>query len=114
MSIHNIRFSEEIRQILYGYPLFYMDLWLACDIRTYFSHCVLDIIDDDTPSGFPMEILECTNLQHLDLYYQGIVSIPPEISKLQDLRLLNVSHNPNLLSLPAELGTVTSLTSKLT
>ena len=26
------------------------------------------------------------------------------------LRLFNLSHNPNLLSLPAELGTVTSLT----
>ncbi|KAL4228297.1 hypothetical protein ACF0H5_013728 [Mactra antiquata] len=65
--------------------------------------------EDDTPSGFPMEILECRNLEYLNIYYQGIVSVPPEIGNLQDLKILNVSHNPNLLSVAAEVGTISSL-----
>lgn len=68
--------------------------------------------EDDTPSGFPMEILECTSLEYVNVFYQGFVSLPPEIGKLQDLKMLNVSHNPNLLSIPAEVGTISSLTSK--
>ncbi|XP_053405100.1 uncharacterized protein LOC123566493 [Mercenaria mercenaria] len=66
--------------------------------------------EDDTPSGFPMEIVECRNLEYLNMYYQGFVSVPPEIGNLQDLKMVNVSHNPNLLSIPAEIGTISSLT----
>ena len=72
----------------------------------------LIIVDDDTPSGFPMEILECRNLEYLNMYYQGFVSVPAEIGELQELKIINVSHNPNLLSVPAEVGTISCLTSK--
>lgn len=67
------------------------------------------ITEDDTPSGFPMEVLECCNLEYLYMYYQGIVSVPPEIEKLQDLKILSIAHNPNLLSVAAEVGTISSL-----
>ncbi|WAR27954.1 PATS1-like protein [Mya arenaria] len=65
--------------------------------------------DDDTPSGFPMELLECRSLEYINLYFHGFVSIPPEIENLQELRMLNVSNNPNLLSVPAELGKISTL-----
>ncbi|KAH3812974.1 hypothetical protein DPMN_141417, partial [Dreissena polymorpha] len=66
--------------------------------------------EDDTPSGFPMEILECHNLEYINLYFQGFVSVPPEIGNLQELKMFNVSHNPNLLTIPAEVGTISCLT----
>jgi len=71
------------------------------------------LTDDDTPSGFPVEVLECHNLEYLNLYFHGFVSVPPAIGNLQDLKILNVSLNPNLLTIPAELGTISCLTSKL-
>lgn len=86
----------------------YLSLLNVNYINFYFSPNT----EDDTPSGFPMEVLECRNLEFLNLYYQGFVSVPPEIGNLQDLKILNVSLNPNLLSIPAEVGTISCLTSK--
>ncbi|KAL8560611.1 hypothetical protein ACOMHN_062576 [Nucella lapillus] len=54
--------------------------------------------DDETPSGFPLEIMELKSLEYLSLQYQGLVSIPMEMGRLENLQTFNVSHNPNLLS----------------
>ena len=62
------------------------------------------LIDDDTPHGFPEEILSLTNLEYLSLEYQAIVSLPAEIENLKKLTVLSLSHNPNLLSVPAQAG----------
>ena len=63
-------------------------------------------------SGFPIELFNCTNLKIIILDYQGIVSVPPEIEKLTKLTELRVSNNPNLLSVPAELGKIKTLKGK--
>ena len=65
--------------------------------------------ESSTPSGFPMELLSCTNLRIINLDYQGIVSIPPEIEKLTSLTELRMSNNPNLLGVPAELGKIKTM-----
>ncbi|XP_050400370.2 uncharacterized protein LOC126817438 [Patella vulgata] len=60
--------------------------------------------DDDMPSGFPTELLDLPKLSYLGLQFQGFISIPEQIENLISLTTLNVSHNPNLLSIPAQLG----------
>lgn len=59
---------------------------------------------DETPSGFPEEILSLEALEYLSLQYQGIVGVPNGIQRLSKLSVLNVSHNPNLLSVSAHAG----------
>ena len=59
-----------------------------------------------------MELLSCTNLRIINLDYQGIVSIPPEIEKLTSLTELRMSNNPNLLGVPAELGKLKTMKGK--
>ncbi|XP_067667740.1 uncharacterized protein [Haliotis asinina] len=62
--------------------------------------------DEDTPCGFPKELLCLEKLEYLSLQYQGIVSIPEDISRLKNLKVLNLSHNPYLLSIPAQTGSL--------
>ncbi|KAK7503510.1 hypothetical protein BaRGS_00005049 [Batillaria attramentaria] len=62
--------------------------------------------DDDTPSGFPEEILALENLEYLGLQYQGLVKIPEGIQRLKKLSVLNISSNPNLLSVAAQAGSL--------
>ena len=64
-------------------------------------------------SGFPTVLFNCPNLRIINLDYQGIVSIPREIEKLTHLTDLRISNNPNLLSVPAQLGTIKSLKGKI-
>jgi internalin A len=58
---------------------------------------------------FPMEILQCQNLQELILVGNRIDFLPPEIHELKDLELLDVGINP-LAELPSEIGNLTRLT----
>jgi Leucine-rich repeat (LRR) protein len=62
--------------------------------------------DDEVMSGFPPEILELSNLEYLSLQFQGLVSVPPQIANLKKLSVLNVSHNPHLLSVSAQLASL--------
>ncbi|XP_048259206.1 uncharacterized protein LOC124134238 [Haliotis rufescens] len=62
--------------------------------------------DEDTPCGFPEELLCLESLEYLSLQYQGIVSVPEGISRLKNLKVLNLSHNPYLLSIPAQTGSL--------
>ncbi|KAL3867198.1 hypothetical protein ACJMK2_044420, partial [Sinanodonta woodiana] len=74
-----------------------------------FGYMGVEPPDNDTPGGFPEEILSCTNLEYLNMYYQGLVSVPADIQKLTKLKVLNIGHNPYLLSIPAELGRIQTL-----
>ncbi|KAH3797666.1 hypothetical protein DPMN_151251 [Dreissena polymorpha] len=65
--------------------------------------------DEDTPHGFPMELLACKKLRCLYFKYQAFTKIPPEICELENLVDLQVSHNPNLLSIPADLSKIQGL-----
>ncbi|XP_041374603.1 uncharacterized protein LOC121387519 [Gigantopelta aegis] len=69
-----------------------------------FGYMGADPPDDDTPHGFPEEILSLKKLEYLSLQYQAIVSLPADIEKLKYLSVLNLRHNPNLLSVPAQAG----------
>ncbi|XP_076465791.1 uncharacterized protein LOC143297367 [Babylonia areolata] len=69
-----------------------------------FGYMGSDPPDDDMPSGFPMEIMELESLEYLSLQFQGLVSVPAEIGRLKNLRTLNLSHNPNLLSVSAHVA----------
>ncbi|XP_046562629.1 LOW QUALITY PROTEIN: uncharacterized protein LOC124271531 [Haliotis rubra] len=62
--------------------------------------------DEDTPCGFPQELLSLEKLEYLSLQYQGIVSVPEDIGRLKNLKVLNLSHNPYLLSIPAQTGSL--------
>ncbi|KAK3097461.1 hypothetical protein FSP39_009834, partial [Pinctada imbricata] len=69
--------------------------------------------DDDTPSGFPLQLMFLQNLRYLNLTYQGIVHIPDEIGLLTSLEHLILSYNPNLLSVSAKVGDLPLLTLEL-
>ncbi|XP_021360647.1 uncharacterized protein LOC110455055 [Mizuhopecten yessoensis] len=69
-----------------------------------FGYKGIDPPDDNTPSGFPEEILALKNLTYLNLQYQGIVHIPAGIQNLEKLDNLTLAFNPNLLSIAAEAG----------
>jgi Leucine-rich repeat (LRR) protein len=62
------------------------------------------ISDAESIGGFPPEILELENLTHLDLSYQGVVSVPNEISNLTKLSSLILGPNPYLTTLPGAVG----------
>ncbi|WAR28668.1 PATS1-like protein [Mya arenaria] len=65
--------------------------------------------DEDMPHGFPMQICSCKKLEVLYLKCQGITRVPPEIRQLEKLIDLQLSHNPNLISIPAELSELSRL-----
>ena len=46
------------------------------------------------------------SLEYLSLQYQGLVAVPPEIGQLKNLHTVNVSHNPNLLSVSAQIASL--------
>ncbi|XP_062596866.1 uncharacterized protein LOC134258357 [Saccostrea cucullata] len=73
-----------------------------------------EIPDENTDSGFPMQILQIQNLRYLDLTYQGLVHIPDSISFLTSLQHLNVSYNPHLLDISASVGSLPLLTLGMT
>ncbi|XP_064619612.1 uncharacterized protein LOC135483043 [Lineus longissimus] len=58
----------------------------------------------ESTGGFPKELLQLVNLTHLDLSYQGIVSVPEDISRLAKLETLLLSDNPYLTSVPGTIG----------
>ncbi|KAL5004316.1 hypothetical protein ScPMuIL_017772 [Solemya velum] len=60
--------------------------------------------DEDTPDSFPEELLDLPCLDYLSLQYQAIVRVPPAMERLSNLRSINLSNNPHLLSIPAEAG----------
>ena len=57
---------------------------------------------------FPMKLLKFKDIKVLDLSYNKIISIPPEIGQLVNLQVLNLSNN-NLTSIPPELGQLVNL-----
>uniref|UniRef100_K1PB18 non-specific serine/threonine protein kinase n=1 Tax=Magallana gigas TaxID=29159 RepID=K1PB18_MAGGI len=65
-----------------------------------------ELPDENTESGFPMQILQLLNLRYLNLSYQGLVHIPESISLLSSLQHLVVSYNPHLLNIAAEAGSL--------
>ncbi|XP_033749498.1 LOW QUALITY PROTEIN: uncharacterized protein LOC117334139 [Pecten maximus] len=69
-----------------------------------FGYKGIDPPEDNTPSGFPEEILALKNLTYLNLQYQGIVHIPAGIQNLEKLENVTLAYNPNLLSIAAEAG----------
>ncbi|XP_060074414.1 uncharacterized protein LOC132554131, partial [Ylistrum balloti] len=69
-----------------------------------FGYKGIDPPDDNTPSGFPEEILTLKNLTYLNLQYQGIVHVPAGIQNLEKLDNMTLAFNPNLLSIAAEAG----------
>jgi Leucine-rich repeat (LRR) protein len=57
---------------------------------------------------FPMEILQCKNLEELDLYGNKIDSIPQQIFVLRKLRILSLSKN-RITKLPSSIGSLEKL-----
>ena len=55
-------------------------------------------------SGFPDQVLALTQLQYLNLSYQGLVKIPDQVRALSELKQLDLSSNPQLEAVSAELG----------
>jgi hypothetical protein len=66
--------------------------------------CWVSFVDEDMESGFPKELLQMNKLRNLSLKYQGLVSVPPEISQMKSLALLYVSNNPHLLTIDAQVA----------
>ena len=62
--------------------------------------------DENTDSGFPMQILQLMNLRYLNLSYQGLVHVPDTISFLSSLQHLVVSYNPHLLNISPQAGSL--------
>ncbi|KAL4233400.1 hypothetical protein ACF0H5_008081 [Mactra antiquata] len=54
--------------------------------------------------GFPPVILQLTKLKRLILRYHGFTAIPDDIKTFTNLREIDLSYNPKLTSLTAELG----------
>ena len=59
--------------------------------------------EDDTPCGFPDVLFNLVNLKKLSMKHQGLVHIPDSIAKLKQLENFDISFNPNLLSVSAEI-----------
>ncbi|XP_064623321.1 uncharacterized protein LOC135485349 isoform X1 [Lineus longissimus] len=54
--------------------------------------------------GFPEQLLQLTKLEHLLMSYQGLSSVPDRVNAFKTLKFLDVSHNPKLEYVSAELG----------
>ncbi len=59
---------------------------------------------DKTYGGVPPVIFELTKLKSLNLRFHGIYNISEHFSSLKDLTEFNVSNNPVLENIAAELG----------
>lgn len=56
----------------------------------------------------PEAVLELTQLVSLDLSYNALEALPPEIATLRNLEELYLAHN-NLATLPAAIGALSRL-----
>lgn len=70
----------------------------------YISNCFYNVTDDELTGGIPPVIFKLKSLEELDLKYNAITMVPQAINNLQNLKVLNLSHNPLLESLPGSLG----------
>ncbi|KAL4230338.1 hypothetical protein ACF0H5_010721 [Mactra antiquata] len=61
-------------------------------------------INDDTFGGIPPVVFLLKSLEELNLEYNAITMVPSAINNLQNLKVLNLGHNPLLESLPGSLG----------
>lgn len=80
-------------------------------------HCLNIVADSsgqqDVYYGCPREIFSLTSLRRLNLSFQGLVHLSPEIEKLTNLEELNLSNNPLLESLPGSVSKLQSLSGML-
>ena len=60
-------------------------------------------------NSIPPEIAQLTNLEQFGWTRSDLTSLPAEIGRLSNLRVLSVAGNPNLESLPLSLGQIPSL-----
>lgn len=58
---------------------------------------------------FPRVLLKCTFVEELDLSHNDLCSLPEEIGSLHNLRVLNLSSNPQLCGLPKAIGQLYNL-----
>ncbi|MFZ1039833.1 MAG: leucine-rich repeat domain-containing protein [Anaerolineales bacterium] len=66
-------------------------------------------INNTNLEDLPDEFYQLTNLQYMGLMYNNLLSISPKIENLSNLQRLDLSNNPNLTSLPPEVGKMRSL-----
>ena len=70
-------------------------------------------LDDEVTGGIPPVVFNLKSLVELHLEYNAITMIPQAINNLQNLKLLGLSHNPLLESLPGSLGHLPNIQSML-
>ncbi len=64
--------------------------------------------DAPRPSGFPMEVIQFSNLLELRISSGQLKQLPPEIGQLTNLKVLDLSNN-SFTSLPPEIGNLKNL-----
>lgn len=78
----------------------------------FYVDLLIYTIDDEVTGGIPPVIFSLKSLVELHLEFNAITMVPQAINNLQNLKVLNLNHNPLLESLPGSLGHLPNISSK--
>jgi len=82
---------------------------VQCDYEGNHGVSFLDLRGNSLSGSVPSAIDGLSNLTHLDLSWNHLISLPPEVGTLSNLDLLWIGRN-QCTSLPAEIGDLSNLT----